>query len=139
MRENGLFKTVERTEAPNRFWGRIAELIGAMPPGPAQRIVTIPIRVRRFKVAKLRRPLRRALLSLLEGLDRDRLIEDMLRHRSYWVWVGEFLHPHEHAARFPNVATAFQVVRKKADDGTPAPHFQGWYSRLEQTIVERRR
>ena len=137
LQRETIFKTVERTETPSRFWGRIAALIGAMPPGPTRRTVTIPIRVCRFKVAKLRRPLRRALLSLLEGLDRDRLIEDMLRHRAYWVWIGEFLHPNEHAARFPNVAAAFRVVRKKADDGTPAPHFQGWYSRLEQTIVER--
>ncbi len=128
------FMTVERTEAPSRFWGDIAKLIGARAPGPMRRAVTIPLRVCRFKVAKLPRPLRRAVLSLLDGMHRDRLIEDMLRHRSYWVWVGEFLHPHEYAARFPNIAAAFQIVRKKAPDGTTAPRFRGWYSKLAQSF-----
>ena len=129
------FKTVERIEGPNRFWGRIAELLGATPPGPTRKSVVIPLRICRFKTAKLSRPLRRALLGLLEGMDADRLIEDMLRHRSYWVWVGEFLHPHEYATRFPKVARAFLVVRKKAPDGTAAPHFESWYARLEQALT----
>lgn len=132
-----VFKTVERTEAPSRFWTQIARLIGASPPGPARKEFTIPLRVCRFKVAKMPRSLRRSLLGLLEGMDRQRLIEDMLRHRSYWVWAGEFLHPHEYAARFPNVATAFEVVRKKSEDGKLAPRFRGWYSRLDKAMVER--
>lgn len=132
-----LFKVVDRTEPPSRFWSQVAKWIGAPAPGPQHSKVTIPIRVCRFKVAKMSRPLRRALLSLLDGMDRDRLLEDMLRHRSYWVWVGEFLHPHEHAARFPNVAAAFQVVRKKTSEGTPAPRFRGWHSRLEQHVLEK--
>jgi hypothetical protein len=129
-----VFKTVEQLDARGRFWGRIAELLGAKLPGPRRKTGTIPLRVSRFKTAKLSRPLRRALLGVLEGLDPDRLVEDMLRHQSYWVWVGEFLHPHEYAARFPNVARAFQIVRKTAPDGTPAPPFQGWYSRFEHAI-----
>jgi hypothetical protein len=132
-----VFKTVERLEPRGGFWGRIAERVGADPPGPARRATMIPRRVSRFKTAKLSRSLRRALLGVLEGLDPDRLVEDMLRHRSYWVWVGEFLHPHEYAARFPNVARAFQIVRKKAPDGTPAPPFQGWYSRFEHAIRQK--
>jgi hypothetical protein len=132
-----VFKTVEQLEAPSRFWGRIAELLGANPPGSRRKTATIPLRVSRFKTAKLSRPLRRALLGVLEGLGPDRLVEDMLRHQSYWVWVGEFLHPHEYAERFPSVARAFQIVRKKAPDGTPAPAFQGWYSRLEHTIRQK--
>jgi hypothetical protein len=60
----------------------------------------------------------------------DRLVEDMLRHQSSWVWVGEFLHPHEYASRFPSVARAFQVLRGKAPDGTPAPVVQTYYRRL---------
>jgi len=40
---------------------------------------SVPMRVCRFKTAKLPRSLRRALLSVLDGLDPDRLIEDMLR------------------------------------------------------------
>ena len=95
-----------------------------------ERPITAPVHVRRFKTAKLPRPLRRALLAILEGMDPDRLVEDMLRHRSTWVWVGEFLHPHEYAKRFPNVARAFQVVRGKAPDGSPAPPFHGFHARV---------
>src|SRR5690606_15730954 len=62
--------------------------------------VAKPRTVKRFPIAKLSRAIRRALLSILDGLDDDALIEDMLRHRSYWVWVGEFLHPGEYAKRF---------------------------------------
>jgi hypothetical protein len=102
-----------------------------------QRTIAVPRRVRRFKTAKLPRPLRRALLGVLEGMEPDRLVEDMLRHRSWWVWVGEFLHPHEHAKRFPNVARAFHVVRGKAPDGTPAPAFQGYHARVEQAARAR--
>jgi hypothetical protein len=87
--------------------------------------------IKRFQVGKLRRPLRRALLGLLERLPPATLTEDMLRHRSYWVWVGQFLHPHEYAKRFPNVAQAFAVVRCKTPDGTAAPRFRGFYAQLE--------
>lgn len=87
--------------------------------------------VHRFPMARLGRPLRRALLSLMEGFDDEALTEDMLRHRSFWVWAGEFLHPHEYAKRFPKVAQAFQVVRKFAPDGTRAPAFAGFKARLE--------
>lgn len=87
--------------------------------------------VRRFRMARLGRPLRRALLALMEGFGEEALTEDMLRHRSFWVWAGEFLHPHEHAKRFPRVARAFQVVRKFAPDGTRAPAFRGFKARIE--------
>ncbi len=132
-----VFKSVERTEGPSRFWGRIAQLLGTTPPGQTRRTLTVPLRVCRFKTAKMSRPLRRALLELLDGMDEDRLIEDMLRHRSYWVWVGEFLHPHEYAKRFPNVARAFQIIRKKGPDGSPAPDFDTWHAKLERTVIAR--
>jgi Prokaryotic RING finger family 4 len=132
-----IFREVERGLPTSQFWGRIAKMIGAQPPGPMRMKVHVPIRVFRFKVARLRRPLRRALLEVLEGLPQDRLVEDMLRHRSYWVWVGEFLHPHEYEDRYPKVARAFRIVRKKSDDGIPAPEFRGWYSRLERAFRER--
>lgn len=132
-----IFREVQILNAERtRFWDQIARLIGARPGGPVLSQVKVPIRVRRFKVARLSRPLRRALLGILESLDPARLVEDMLRHRSYWVWIGEFLHPHEHASRFPNVARAFQIVRTKAPDGTPAPPFETWNARLERTIRE---
>jgi len=92
------------------------------------------LRVCRFKAVKMSRSFRRAVLELLDAMDGDRLIEDMCRHRSYWVWVGEFLHPHEYATRYPKAARAFQVVRKKAPDGTPAPDFETWHAKLEKSI-----
>jgi hypothetical protein len=127
-----VFRRVEATEAPTRFWGRVAKLLGAAPPAAAQRAITVPLRVRRFKTAKLPRALRRALLAVLEGVEPDRLVEDMLRHRAWWVWVGEFLHPHEYARRFRNAARAFHIVRGKAPDGSPAPAFHGFYARVDR-------
>lgn len=72
----------------------------------------LPAEVKRFKMARLPRLLRRELLTRLEALPRESLVEDMLRHASFWVWVGEFLHPFEYAKRFPHVATAFALVRQ---------------------------
>ncbi|MHB0955470.1 MAG: hypothetical protein ACYC0X_03740 [Pirellulaceae bacterium] len=136
LQRETVFQQYERMEGPSRFWGAIAKIIGAKPPGPYPRTVTVPIRVNRFKVAKMSRSLRRSLLNLLERIERERLIEDMLRHRSYWVWVGEFLHPGEMANRFPKTASAFQVVRKNDDSGKAAPPFHTWYSRVENAIAQ---
>jgi hypothetical protein len=93
--------------------------------------VAKPRQVRRFPMAKLRRSFRRALLEILNDIPRESLIEDMLRHQSYWVWVGEFLHPGEYARRYPKVAEAFAVVRKRDPDGNAAEPFHGYYGQLE--------
>ncbi len=90
--------------------------------------------IKRFKVARLSRPLRKTLLGFMESLRPDLLTEDMLRHRSYWVWMGEFLHPHEYKNRYPQVAAAFTIIRKKSADGTPAPAFQTYYGKLEASL-----
>src|SRR5687768_7271436 len=74
------------------------------------------------------------LLARLEALDSEQLVEDMFRHHSYWVWLGEVLHPHEYEARFPNVARAFTIVRKRGPDGVRAPVFRGFYSKLELSL-----
>ncbi|MEZ4301234.1 MAG: MXAN_6230/SCO0854 family RING domain-containing protein [Polyangiaceae bacterium] len=100
-------------------------------PRHAIREVIVPLSVHRFKMARLSRPLRRSLLSLMEAMPPTSLKEDMLRHRAYWVWAGQFLHPSEYAARFPNVADAFALVRRKAKDGTRPPRFRTFYSRVE--------
>jgi hypothetical protein len=115
--------------APDTLFGKLKAILGAG--AQPAREVSIRLKVHRFKVARLGRPLRRALVAHLESLRPDALIEDMLRHRSYWVWIGEHLHPHEYAKTCPNVARAFAVVRKKAPDGTPAPKFVGYYGALE--------
>lgn len=91
---------------------------------------------RRFAVAKLRRPVRRALLNLLAGLNADALVEDMLRHQSLWVWVGQFLHPHEHKDRWPQVARAFAVVREH-DDGAGSLDVTTWAARVESAVAQR--
>jgi len=63
------------------WWKQLTAMFGGQLPA-STRTLRVPVTVRRFKVAKLRRPLRRALLALLEGMHADSLVEDMLRHRS---------------------------------------------------------
>jgi len=130
-------KRIDVGTAEPRFLSKLAAFLGIRAARVHLKTATIPVRIKRFKVARLRRSLRRALLSLLEGFDRDWLTEDMLRHRSYWVWVGEFLHPTEYAKRFPHVARAFEVVRRHAPNGEPAPVFEGWGGRLERSFARR--
>jgi hypothetical protein len=107
---------------------------------PPQKVkgVTTPVRKtiskRRFAVAKLPRPVRRALLTVLAGFNTDALVEDMLRHQSLWVWVGKFLHPHEHADRWPQVARAFAVVREH-DDGAGSLDVTTWAARVEGALA----
>lgn len=131
------YTKVERSVPTNRWWGAVAKMLGVKVPTRRLEPIYLPIEVRRFRMTRLSRPLRRALLQLLERMPAESLTEDMLRHRSYWVWVGEFLHPHEYAKRYPKVAAAFAVVRKYAPDGTPAPRFRGFYSRLEHSASAR--
>lgn len=64
-----------------------------------------------MRFGSLGRGLRRALLAALEVLPVQDLIEDMLRHPSLWKRAAERLHPFEHAAKLPNTALAFAVVR----------------------------
>lgn len=120
---------IEVDEAPGRFRSLIAKLLGKTPPESRPRELYAAHKVRRFKVAKLSRALRRMLLAILDGLDPERLLEDLLRHPSYWVWVGEFLHPGEYAKRFPNIARAFDAVR----GNTPRPPV--WSSRMENAAA----
>lgn len=129
-----VYRQVSREDHSVPFWQKIAKLLGAPEPSPRLRTVSVPVQVKRFKTAKLPRALRRALLEILDGIEPDRLIEDMLRHRSYWVWVGEFLHPHEYQRRYPTAARAFRVVRKKDSEGVAAPRFEGTYARFEAAV-----
>ncbi|QNS03835.1 MXAN_6230/SCO0854 family RING domain-containing protein [Streptomyces xanthii] len=66
------------------------------------------------------RPLRRQLLGILDGLDLERLVEDMRRRPGAFKRVGELLHPFEHARRFPRAALAFAVLRghRVQDEGS---------------------
>ena len=127
------WRQVSIVDAHVPAWARVLRILGMQSNKPflRTRTVSVPITVRRFKVAKLRRPLRRALLQLLDGMAPDSLAEDMLRYASYWVWLGEFLHPGEYASRFPGVARAFAIIRGNNPDGTPAPAFQTFAARVE--------
>jgi hypothetical protein len=126
-----------RPTAVLRSQGRFRRMFDALARHRVPEKIDVPVLVRRFKVARLPRPLRKALLGFLDGLHPQALKEDMLRHRSYWVWLGQFLHPHEYLKRFPHAAAAFEIVRKKGSDGTPAPAFQTYYAKLEAAIRQR--
>ncbi|MEZ4452370.1 MAG: MXAN_6230/SCO0854 family RING domain-containing protein [Nannocystaceae bacterium] len=101
------------------------------------RVISIATTVRRFRVAPMRRALRRALLQRLEALNPDARTEDMLRHRSLWVWIGEHLHPGEYADRYPGAAASFAIVRRKDPKGARAPKFTGFYGRVERAALAR--
>lgn len=70
--------------------------------------------VHRFKPARMSRAVRRGFLALLDAMPRERLIEDMRRHPSEWVSVGEALHPGEYEDRYPNAYEGFHVVRGRS-------------------------
>ena len=61
------------------------------------------------KFGKFRRRERAALLGWIERAANR--TEDMLRWKPRWVRLGERLHPGEYAARFPQTAAAFDVIR----------------------------
>ena len=96
--------------------------------------MAVSIKSPRFKVAKLSRPLRRALLGWLDERPADTLLEDMLRHRSLWVWLGTFLHPHEVQQRFPKVAHAFWMLREQDPAGTKAPPAITFNGRVQRAL-----
>lgn len=72
--------------------------------------------------ARVPRPLRRALLSLLDGLEPAQAAQDMRRYRRAWIHAAELLHPFEYADRFPRAALAFAALRgtRLGDDGLSA-------------------
>lgn len=61
------------------------------------------------KYVKLSRPKRKLILALLERT--NNIEEDMKRYSSYWIRLGEMLHPTEHQKRFPKTAKAFYKIR----------------------------
>lgn len=65
-----------------------------------------------MKLGPIPRGLRKAVLSALDRLPLEQVVEDVARHQRLWVRVGERLHPFEHAQALPNAALAFAVVRE---------------------------
>lgn len=134
LQRQTVHRQIQVAREPSRFWGKLAKLLDAPALVPRRANVTIAIKINRFKMVRLPRRTRRSLLAILEGMDPERMLEDMLRHRSYWVWAGEFLHPHEYGRRFPHVAHAFEVLRGKAPDGKKATEFRTFYGHLERGL-----
>ncbi len=64
------------------------------------------------RVAKLPRPLRRALLATLDDLPVDTAAEDVLRHVPAWKKIAEKLHPFEHARQHPGAALLVAIARQ---------------------------
>lgn len=131
-------RTLGKAEEHKGFWDQLLKRMELSTIRNLPRGINAQFQVNRFKVAKLSRPLRRQLLEMLNGFSRTNLIEDMLVHRSYWVWVGEFLHPHEYAKRYPLVAEAFEIVRKRTPDGKRTPKFKTWNGQLEESLAKHR-
>jgi hypothetical protein len=67
--------------------------------------------VGRPRLAPVPRPLRRALLGMLDRIHPVQLVADMRRHRRAWVAAGERLHPGEWGHRYPGAALAFAALR----------------------------
>ncbi|MEV0409253.1 MXAN_6230/SCO0854 family RING domain-containing protein [Streptomyces sp. NPDC050448] len=63
------------------------------------------------RFTSLPRPLRRALLGVLDALPAPYLVEDLLRHPTAWKRAAETLHPFEQHTRHPRAALAFAVLR----------------------------
>lgn len=58
---------------------------------------------------KFPRSQRAMLLILLNSIKYP--LEDMMRHRSKWLRLGEAIHPTEYQKKIPNAASAFHILR----------------------------
>ncbi|MCB1216315.1 hypothetical protein KDL44_02920 [bacterium] len=127
--------TVTRQAVPGNSAGRqqglLQKLLSTARTTPPR---ALNMRIARFEVAGLPRKLRRLFLARLESMDPESIREDMLRHRSYWVWLGEFLHPGEYAGRYPQTYEAFRLVRKRDSTGAVVARHRSFRSRLESAF-----
>lgn len=65
-----------------------------------------------FRLTKLSRPARRAVVATLNGLNISYVVEDMLRHQGVWKKLARALHPYEYGRAYPNTALAFAVLQR---------------------------
>jgi Prokaryotic RING finger family 4 len=54
---------------------------------------------------------RKGILSILDSIYLNSLVEDMLRNEGDWKRIGEILHPFEYVSKYPTISTAFAVIR----------------------------
>jgi hypothetical protein len=71
---------------------------------------------KKTRFAKFSRNARKGLLATLESLNAESVGEDMMRHRSSWIRLGEILHPLEYKKQFPKTASNFTKIR---NEGVP--------------------
>ena len=63
-----------------------------------------------IRFPKMGRAHRKIVLAVLE--DAPALAEDLNRYRGLWLAVARYVHPGEHAARFPRTAAAFSALAR---------------------------
>jgi hypothetical protein len=80
------------------------------------------------RFGKFRRRDRALLLGWLERATNR--TEDMLRWKPRWIRLGERLHPGEYAARFPQTAAAFNILRNDRP-------FQTFNGRIEAGLAQK--
>jgi len=64
---------------------------------------------------------RRFFLGLIENC--NHIAEDMLRNKGRWIRIGEMLHPTEYQKRYPETASAFNIIRNGVKIKTFASQF----------------
>ena len=62
---------------------------------------------------KFSRPERKMILGMLDTIDTP--LEDMKRHRTKWLRLGEKLHPGEYKNRFTNASHIFHILRNRPE------------------------
>lgn len=108
----------------------------------------------------LPRPLRRALLALMDAMPFEQLTQDLLRWRGKWLNAAEPLHPMAEYRRHPRLALAFAILRRTPLDPATdfgrvltataeraggrvrldrnsVPVFESWASQVETGLVRR--
>lgn len=73
---------------------------------------------KKTRFGKFSRPVRKILLQHLHSMSPYSVMEDMKRHESAWIRLGEKLHPGEFASKYSNVATCFIRLRNNEIETT---------------------
>ena len=91
---------------------------------------------RQYNFKRFTRKERRMILSMIESLIstpngyNPHVLEDMKKHLTRWIRLGECIHPSEYTKAFPTTASAFSVLRN-----TPKK-IKTWASRVDSARQE---